>query len=53
MVTVADSAQSEGGEEFKKVDNIPSRYWTSYESKLNVRVTQDAVFDVDMVKRRN
>lgn len=53
MVNVADSAQSEGGEEFKKVDNIPSRYWTSYESKLNVRVTQDAVFDVDMVKRRN
>lgn len=52
MVMVADSANSEGGEEFKKVDNIPNRYWSAYESGLKVEVAQDQTFDVEMVKGR-
>ncbi|MCA9190539.1 MAG: hypothetical protein KDB03_02205 [Planctomycetales bacterium] len=48
MVTVADTANSEGGDEFKKVDNIPNRYWSSYESGLSVSVQGDTTFDVDM-----
>ncbi len=49
-ITIADSAQSEGGEEFKKVDNIPPRYWSAYESKLTVEISDDKVYDIDMVK---
>ncbi len=49
-VTVADTAKSEGGDEFKKVGNIPVRYWSAFESKLKVKVSADAVFNVEMVK---
>ena len=52
MEMVADSANSEGGEEFKKVADIPNRYWSSFESGLQVTVSQDTVFDIDMVKSR-
>lgn len=52
MITVADTAKSEGGDEFKKVDNIPNRYWSSYESGLKVDVAGDTTFDVNMVKGR-
>lgn len=51
MVEVADSANSEGGEEFKRVSNVPQRYWSSYESKLSVSVTGETSFDVNMTKR--
>ncbi len=50
MVTVAATATSEGGDEFKKVGNIPVRYRSAFESKLKVKVSGDAVFDVEMVK---
>lgn len=52
MTVVADSANSEGGEEFKKVDNIPNRYWSSFESGLEVSVSQDTTYDVVMTKRK-
>ncbi len=52
MIMIQDSANSEGGEQFKKVDNIPGRYWSAYESGLKVSVTEDTTFDVNMGKAR-
>lgn len=52
MIMIADSAQSEGGAEFKKVDNIPNRYWSAFQSGMDVSVSEDTKFDVSMVKGR-
>lgn len=52
MESVADSANSEGGDQFKRVDYIPTRYWSAYESKLKVDVSGDTSFDVNMTQGR-
>ncbi len=52
LVTIADTATTQGGDEIKKVDYIPNRYWSSFESGLSVSVSADSTFDIHMVKAK-
>lgn len=48
-VEVAATADTPADEDYKKVDNIPEKYWYGYESGLTATVSNDAVtFDFDM-----
>jgi len=48
MIHRPDMANTMGGDEFKKVENIPARYWSAFESGLTVDVSQDTTYDILM-----
>lgn len=51
LVNRPDMANTLGGDEFKKVDNIPLQYWSAFDSGLTLDVSQDTTFDIQMKRR--